>query len=107
MTKIIKKLFAFLSGKDCYKKPYRPVEHYAVYQSIPSHGMSNGYQIKYGWHKATARKMRVGDYALLPDMQSQGLYQEIIGLHGKKSAKTKAIKDNLKRTSFRKVIRIK
>ena len=110
MTKIIKKFLSFISGKPCYKKPTRPVEHYAVYQSMPSDNDTvSDYQIKYGWHKSTAKRMKVGDYALLPDMQSQSLYQEIVNLHGKKSAKTKAVSKNLHRSwfSFRKVTRIK
>ena len=46
--------------------------------------------------------MKIGDYARLPEAQAFGLYQGIVALHGEKSAKTRAIKDNL-----RKVTRIK
>jgi|TARA_R110002020_G_scaffold473762_1_gene703524 hypothetical protein len=100
---MIKKIFNFLSGNPCYKKPKKPikaVEHYAVYQYTDPSTMT--YQIKYGWHKRTAQVMKIGDYARLPEAQAFGLYQGIVALHGEKSAKTRAIKDNL-----RKVTRIK
>lgn len=100
---VIKKIFNFLSGNPCYKKPsktIKSVEHYAVYQYTDPETMT--YQIKYGWHKRTARLMKVGDYALLPKQQSAGLYQRIVAIHGEKSAKTRAMKNN-----FRKVTRVK
>ena len=100
---IIKKIFNFLSGNPCYNKPKKPmkaVEHYAVYQYKDPETMT--YQIKYGWHKHTARLMKVGEYALLPEPQSAGLYQGIVAIYGVKSAKTRATKDN-----FRRVTRVK
>jgi|TARA_B100001094_G_scaffold110149_1_gene106098 hypothetical protein len=119
MTEIIKKFFSLISGKSCHKKPYRPVEHYAVYQFVPEDNNASShswptksdpsYQIKYGWHKSTAKKMKVGDYAFLPEPQSAGLYQGILSIHGDKSAKTKAVpkENHLSIVPFRKVTRIK
>ena len=95
---IIKKVIGFLFGVTSHTKPTKPVEHYAVYQ----YNDGDAKQIKYGWHKETAVKMSVGDYACLPDAQAAGLYQGILATHGQKSAKTKAI-----RGSLRKVTRVK
>lgn len=95
---VIKKVIRFLLGAPSYSKPTRAVEHYAVYQC--NDGSSK--QIKYGWHRKTASKMNVGDYACLPEAQAAGLYQGIVSTHGKKSAKTKSIN-----RSLRKVTRVK
>jgi len=95
---VFKKVIKFLLGTPSYQKPTKAVEHYAVYQCRSSIST----QIKYGWHKETASKMNVGDYACLPEAQAAGLYQGIIATHGRKSAKTKAMKG-----SMRKVTRVK
>ena len=95
---VIKKVIRFLLGAPSYSKPTKAVEHYAVNQY--NYWSSN--QIKYGWHRKTASKMNVGDYACLPEAQAAGLYQGILSTHGKKSAKTKFIN-----RSLRKVTRVK
>jgi len=109
MLTVIKKIFWFLSGSDQQSKTLAPVEHYATYAHTPSSpkkkGKSGSYQISYGWHKNTARKMKVGDYAILPKSQSAGLYQGIVSVYGCKSAKTSAV--TLEGSHFRKVTRVK
>jgi hypothetical protein len=94
----LKKVISFLLGTSSYSKPTKAVEHYAVYQ----YNDGSSKQIEYGWHRKTASKMNVGDYACLPEAQAAGLYHGIVYTHGKKSAKTKFIN-----RSLRKVTRVK
>ena len=64
---------------------------------VKYNGKKKSGHAKYGCTKGTAKLMNVGDYAVLPDGQAPGLYQAIINLYGKKSAKSRSIQGQKKK----------